>query len=212
MIPNLNIFFRHCLKTDCISSFNFLIDEMAAILAYSTQSTILPYSTTSIIQPIVNEYCDTFRNVIYTDGGNRLTQDGKPGAYCYIIYDKDGTSSIGCAGYMGDVQILNSSPNTHCTNNRMEAAAVIFALRKAISLNMNNVTLYSDCEIVVKSWEIWMESWKKKNYKDVANVDLIKELEKLKSLINAKLIHIKRSSHPLNVACDRMCNQLMDAL
>jgi ribonuclease HI len=39
------------------------------------------------------------------------------------------------------------------------------------------VTLYSDSQYVIKGMSEWIVNWKKKNWKDVKNVDLWKKLD-----------------------------------
>jgi len=61
------------------------------------------------------------------------------------------------------------------TNNQMELMAAIQGLN---ALNRPcNVTIYSDSQYVVKGMTEWMDGWKKKNWKDVKNTELWKELD-----------------------------------
>ena len=63
------------------------------------------------------------------------------------------------------------------TNNRMELTAVIEALKFA--KNRQAVEIYSDSQYVIKGITQWIDSWIKKDWKKVKNVDLWKELYSL---------------------------------
>lgn len=61
------------------------------------------------------------------------------------------------------------------TNNRMELTAAIKALEH---LQWNcNIELTADSKYVIEGITLWINSWKKKDWKDVKNVDLWKRLE-----------------------------------
>ena len=80
------------------------------------------------------------------------------------------------------------------TNNRMELTGAIEAIKyiaenRAIS-NMCATTTYiicSDSNYVVKGVTEWMQGWIRKNWVDVKNTDLWKELNSLISTINATI-------------------------
>lgn len=108
-----------------------------------------------------------YESGIFTDGGSR----GNPGrggwGFVYVINNK-----IIKEGWGGE---------DHTTNNRMELTAIIEALKACGNVK---TTLYSDSNISVQSYNTWMEGWKKRGWKkkdgDIANLDLIKQLDALK--------------------------------
>ena len=74
---------------------------------------------------------------IYTDGGSR----GNPGpaAGAFIILDPAGKQICGQAKFI---------PNA--TNNIAEYTALLIALKKAKSLDVKNVKIFSDSELMVR--------------------------------------------------------------
>ena len=71
------------------------------------------------------------------------------------------------------------------TNNRMELTAAI----KALSLikKKSNITVYTDSKYLMDGINSWLLNWKRNNWKtankkDVKNIDLWKEIDKLNSL------------------------------
>lgn len=119
---------------------------------------------------------DSYSTGIFTDGGAR----GNPGrggwGFVYVIDD----------------QILkeNWGGADHTTNNRMELTAIIEAL-KAVG-NMAT-TLYSDSNLCVQTYNDWMHRWQERGWKkkggDIANLELVQELFKLKQ--NCPLIKVR---------------------
>lgn len=71
--------------------------------------------------------------------------------------------------------------NPDTTNNRMEFTALIHALEVSIG---KEVTIYSDSNLGVKTYNEWMEGWAKKGWKrktgPIANLDLVQKLYELK--------------------------------
>ena len=65
----------------------------------------------------------------------------------------------------------------HSTNNRMELTAVIEALKFANK--DESIEIYSDSQYVLKGITEWITKWIQKNWKNVKNVDLWKQLHAL---------------------------------
>ena len=110
---------------------------------------------------------DNINYIIYTDGAC-LGNPGK-GGWAAIIIEPTGEREI--AGY-----------EKSTTNNRMELKAVIEAL-KEIKDN-SQISLFSDSKYVIdgitkwiKNWK--MNDWKTSNKKEIKNLDLWMDLDKL---------------------------------
>lgn len=94
---------------------------------------------------------------IYTDGA--ASGNPGPGGYGAVMLYKDKRKEL-------------SEGFKHTTNNRMELMAVIVALEH-LKNEGSQVIVYSDSKYVVDSVEKkWIDSWVKKNFKNVKNVDL----------------------------------------
>ncbi len=101
--------------------------------------------------------------IIYADGS--CFGNPGPGGWGYILewngHRKEGS---GC--------------DKHTTNNKMELIAAIEAL-KSIKRQVNTIVLYSDSQYVVKGIMEWMNGWKDRNFINVKNSDLWKQLDRL---------------------------------
>ncbi len=99
---------------------------------------------------------------VYTDGACK----GNPGmgGWGAILKYKDTIK-----------EIYGACPNT--TNNRMELTAVIESLK--LLKRQSHLAIYTDSQYVQKGMTEWIFGWKKKNWKDVKNVDLWLELDQL---------------------------------
>lgn len=125
---------------------------------------------------------------LFSDG-SALGNPG-PGGYCTILKYKDKEKII-----------KGSEPLT--TNNKMELRAVIEGLKSL--KEPCEVTIYSDSNYVVKSINEWLDSWIKKSFKNVKNVDLWKEYIKVSSPHKIKAIWVKgHSGHIENERCDKI--------
>ena len=140
---------------------------------------------------IIDFIMNTGQITIYTDGacsGN----PGKGGWAAILLYK----------GHRKDL----SKGYRLTTNNRMELMAVIEAL-KSIKNKDIPVVVYSDSQYVVDSINKgYIYSWLNKNFKNVKNPDLWKELIYLiHSFKNIKFIWVKgHSTNALNKECDAM--------
>lgn len=72
------------------------------------------------------------------------------------------------------------------TNNRMELTAILHALEYCQTHrdDVKTVTLYSDSNLCVQTYNSWMEGWKRRGWRRsrgaVENLDLVKQLDTLK--------------------------------
>jgi len=128
---------------------------------------------------------------IFTDG-SALKNPG-PGGWCAILRYKDKEKII-------------SGREDFTTNNKMELKAVIEALKFLKEPYMIN--LYSDSTYVLKGISEWLESWKKKDFKNVKNVELWKEFIKVSKPHIIKVNWIKsHSGHKENEICDKIARE-----
>ena len=128
---------------------------------------------------------------IYTDGA--CSGNPGPGGWAYIMR------------WMGHEK-KDSGCSKHTTNNIMELSAVIEAL-KAILRPVDQITVYSDSQYVVRGINEWLESWKKRNFVNVKNPELWHELDDLiKNKANrVEAVWVRgHNGHPENEEVDRM--------
>jgi len=103
---------------------------------------------------------------LYTDGACR-GNPGKGGAAAVLIY--------------GEHRKEISKGYKLTTNNRMEIMSVILGLKEMKRFDIP-VTIYSDSKYVCNPFNLeWMSKWIKKDFKDIKNVDLWRELMDLLS-------------------------------
>lgn len=94
------------------------------------------------------------------------------------------------------------------TNNRMELMAVVEGL-KALTIFPCQVTVVSDSKYVVDAFEKkWIVGWQKRQWKNVKNPDLWKQLLVLVDKHKVNWHWIKgHAGHPENERCDRLAVQ-----
>ena len=136
---------------------------------------------------------DNINYIIYTDGACL----GNPGigGWAAIIIEPNGEREI--VGY-----------EKSTTNNRMELKAVIEAL-KEIEVN-SQISLFSDSKYVIdgitkwiKNWK--MNDWKTTNKKEIKNLDLWMDLDKLTSKFQITWNWVKgHSTNEYNNRVDRL--------
>ena len=114
--------------------------------------------------------------VVFTDGA--CLANGKQGAIGSFAVVWPFHPSYNHAERLGEGQ--------H-TNNRGETCAVIHAIEQALRIDENEnkkLMVYTDSQFVINSATKWMQKWKKNNWKkadgnEIANLDLVKKLDKL---------------------------------
>lgn len=127
---------------------------------------------------------------IYTDG-SLIKKDGK--IYCgYGIYFPNNEYK----------QISRKFTHEPITNNRAELYAILKSIILANIINLerikkkqqqiNTVNIYSDSEYAIKTFNVWLPSWKEKN-KIYKNPDIINEIYNHMCIAPFKIIlhHVK---------------------
>lgn len=137
---------------------------------------------------------------IHTDGA--CSGNPGPGGFAAIIEHPDGDS----------MTVTGGDPAT--TNNRMELAAVIEALRainSVESLRNSPVTVRSDSTYVTKAFnDNWIAGWQRRNWRSakgdpVANQDLWQDLLKEIQGHTSTWVWVRgHSGDPMNERCDRL--------
>ena len=131
---------------------------------------------------------------IYIDGscfGNNLKKDSKGGFGMFCSSE----------------EFLVGYSNKSTTNNKMEILALIFSLIYSLKRNNKDTIIFSDSSYVVNAYNIWINNWKKNNWKKfdktpVLNSNLFILVDFLKELLpNIQLKHIKRE---LNSKADKL--------
>ena len=132
---------------------------------------------------------------VYTDGS--CINNGKPNA----------RAGIGIYFRHEDERNFSQEIFENPTNNVAELSAIIksFSILKEDIKNNTEVNIYSDSQYSINSFTTWGEGWykngwKKRDKKEIKNLDLIKKGYLLfKKYNNVKLIHIKAHTNKLDV-------------
>ena len=144
--------------------------------------------------------------ILFTDGA--CSGNPGPGGWAFILrHPKSGKEIVRNGG----------EPDT--TNNRMELMAVIAGLRALT--RPTSVELVSDSTYVLQGLSTWMKGWKAngwkrregKQFKEVKNVDLWQELDRLVEEHDVVFTHVRgHQGHPENEQCDKLaveaCQQI----
>jgi ribonuclease HI len=127
---------------------------------------------------------------IYTDGSSRGNPG--PGGYGIVMISGPHRKEI-------------SKGFRRTTNNRMELLSVIVAL-EMLKVPNCQVTIFSDSQYVVHAIEKkWIDSWIKRNWKNVKNPDLWKRYLQASEGHSVKFQWVKgHNGHPLNERCDEL--------
>lgn len=129
--------------------------------------------------------------VIYTDGACK----GNPG--------KGGWGAL-LTGGEKPLEIFGGASRT--TNNRMEITAVIEAFKRLTQKGLS-VKIVTDSNYIVKGMTEWLPKWLRKDFKDVKNADLWKELVDLSSQHTVEWVWVKgHAGHPENERADELAN------
>lgn len=126
--------------------------------------------------------------IVYTDG-SCMGNDIKKCGYGIYYPNKE----------LNDVsRPFNHSP---LTNQRAELYAIYKALKSITKyLKYDTISLYTDSEYSIKSLTVWIKDWKKNNWKnsknkDVLNQDLIKKIDKILQKNKNKIFFTHVRSH-----------------
>lgn len=131
---------------------------------------------------------------IWTDGS--CWPIGGPGGWAYVLIRENG-ERIERSGHI-------PAPTT---NNRAELTAAIEAL-SSLELR-SSVDLNSDSEYLVKGATTWLEAWKCRNWRNVANVDLWKQIDTLKLMHEVRWHWVPghQNKGTLNDRCDALAEK-----
>ena len=134
----------------------------------------------------MKEYINTTTLYIWTDGS--CLRNPGPGGWAAILRYKDVEKAI-------------SGGNPDTTNNQMELTAVIKALQ--LLKKTSNIDITTDSQYVINGITKWIYGWKKKNWKNVKNIELWKELDTEVAKHTIKWNWIKgHTGHAENEKCD----------
>jgi len=140
---------------------------------------------------------------IYTDGA--CAGNPGPGGWAAIIIFEENTKEL-----FGGEKLT--------TNNRMELTAAIKALefcnkQEKKQLSFKHIKIYTDSSYVKDGITIWINNWKKNNWKtsekkNVKNIDLWKKLQELVELHQVEWNWIKgHSQDPMNDLADSLAKK-----
>ena len=146
---------------------------------------------------------------IYTDG-SLIKKEGK--TYCgYGIYFPNGEYK----------SISRKFIHKPITNNRAELYAILKSIVLTNIINLerikNNqeeikqINIYSDSEYSVKTFNIWLDKWKKTK-KDYMNADLINEIDTHISIAPFKVVLIHIRAHTGKTDIHSISNDIVDVL
>jgi len=164
----------------------FIIDkevkEKHKHLNYKIRKQVKPIPVKPDLDEIMESSMNGVKTMIYkayTDGGCDLNSRHGSWAYCITLNNK--------------IIKEDSGFERQTTNNRMEATALIKCLETLIKDN-SSASIYLDSELVVKTFNLWMHKWKKHGWSrnkhkqvEVKNLDLVMQLDSLKSQIKNKI-------------------------
>jgi ribonuclease HI len=130
---------------------------------------------------------------IYTDGA--CSGNPGPGGYAAIILNNGEITEV-------------SGGEKLTTNNKMELMGAISALKSVPK--EASIKIYTDSLYVQKGITEWIANWKRKNFKDVKNTELWKELDSLSSNLNIEWHWVKaHSGNKHNEMADALAKRMV---
>lgn len=151
-----------------------------------------------VVKPVVN----LSGIKVFTDGGTHLSNPGI-GGFAYVVVEND--------------VILHEYSELvgHSTNNRMEMMAVLHCLNwLAVHVPHLPVVICSDSQYLVNGVTLWRHGWKRKNWVDVKNDDLWRQIAEIDDLLpNVTYQWVKgHNGNKYNEMADSMCSALFQGL
>lgn len=137
--------------------------------------------------------------IVFTDGA--CTGNPGPGGWAAVIARPDGSVQ----------ELGGGSPQT--TNNRMEMAGALNALRKLDSEQDHDIIIYTDSVYVIRGITQWIWGWRRNGWKnaegkEVTNQDMWEELSKAVGALKPAKIEWKyvrgHTGVPGNERCDEI--------
>jgi ribonuclease HI len=106
--------------------------------------------------------------------------------------------------------ILGSEPGT-TTNIRMEGLAIVAALRDARGAGCE---IRTDSLFWINVLTVWIAGWRKKNFKNVKNLDIVTEIDRLyKQSPKCVLVHVRgHQGEPGNEMADEWANKAREGI
>lgn len=147
---------------------------------------------------------------IYTDGG--CSGNPGPGGWAYVMVQKT---------FQGETVLAeDQGAEKATTNNRMELAAVISALKalKTIDGAPRQAVVHTDSQYVQKGITEWIRNWKRNSWrtsdkKPVKNQDLWMELDALAAGFALSWEWVKgHAGNTYNERCDSMVQKAIASL
>lgn len=138
---------------------------------------------------------------IHTDGA--CSGNPGPGGYCAIIKIPESIS------FHKEI----SGKEEFTTNNKMELKAAIEGLKHIKTADIDkskiSINLYSDSQYVIKGASEWIKGWIKKDFKDVKNPEMWKELIQVSKDLDINYIWIKgHAGDEYNEMCNAVAQKL----
>ena len=134
--------------------------------------------------------------IIYTDGA--CSGNPGPGGYGAIILNEEERFEV-----KGGEKLT--------TNNKMELKAAIEALKRVLSEEAK-VTVYTDSEYLKKGITEWIFNWKRKNYKDVKNDAMWRELDSISSKLKVEWHWVKaHAGNKYNEEADALARSALES-
>lgn len=148
--------------------------------------------------------------IVFTDGG--CSGNPGPGGWAYVIVDPGATPPLLAKKW-------GAEPLT--TNNRMELAAAVEALRDIkgrLAPPLGAITVFTDSQYVQKGISLWVNSWKRNGWRTsakepVKNQDLWQALDALSTELRVRWSWVKgHAGNEYNELCDQMTQEAIASL
>jgi ribonuclease HI len=145
--------------------------------------------------------------VVFTDGSCKRKKNS-PIKCGYGIYFPNKELQSYSRPYLDD----------NLTNQRAELYAIYKAIRAVThAFEFNTLNIYTDSEYSIKSLTVWINGWKKNNWKssgnkDVMNQDIIKKIDEYMQKYKNKIIFHHVRAHTGKSDYNSQCNAIVDKL
>ena len=138
---------------------------------------------------------------IHTDGA--CSGNPGPGGYCAIIKIPESIH------FHKEI----SGKESFTTNNKMELKAAIEGLKHIKNADIDKskiaINLYSDSQYVIKGASEWIKVWIKKDFKDVKNPEMWRELIEVSKDLEINYIWVKgHAGDEYNEMCNTIAQKL----
>ena len=151
-----------------------------------------------IVLKIIKIIFFKMKTQIYTDGA--CTGNPGPGGWAAVVISQN-----------KKVELFGGEQLT--TNNRMELTAAIKALEYCSSKKEKDINICTDSIYVKEGITKWIKNWEKNNWKtsdkkEVKNIDLWKQLQRLEKTNTVSWQWVKgHSGDPMNELADKLAKE-----